>query len=183
MMKVNIPEGQIGEWKVERFLVDRLDYHALPKGRGVPKGETFTRLKRGGTLVMSDTPAEQMDHYEIIYKAKGNVLLAGLGIGMVLDAVAKKDEVTHVTVVEVAKEVIDLVWPHYKSLYGDKIEVVNESILTWKPQTDAYYDCAWYDIWDNICLDNLSDMTKLHRKFAKKTGWQGSWARDQLRRR
>ena len=177
-MKVNVPEGKIGEYSVEKFVADSEDIRARLKGRAIPLG-TYTKLMRGDVLVMSDTPAEIIDHVQIMWGAKGKVLIAGLGIGLVLNGIAKKEEVDHITVIEISPEVIELVGPHYKSIYGDKIEIINANILEWKPAKDIIYDYAWYDIWDHICTDNLEDMKKLHRRFGRKVkSYQGSWNRE-----
>ncbi len=182
MAKVNISEGQIGKYKIEKFTTDRIDFHSLLHGRKVPLGQQFTSLTKDGSVIMSDTPAECNDHSYFIHKAKGNILIAGLGIGYVLQEIAKKDSVTHITVVEISSEVIQLVWSCYKDKFGDKIDIVNEDIFEWKPPKGIKYDCAWYDIWDNICSDNYDDMKKLHRKFAKKvTIYQGSWSKEYLK--
>lgn len=175
--KVDIPEGQAGEWKVEKVKVDRLDFRNLLAGRPVPLGETFTRLCRGNTCVMSDTPAEQGDHRIFYHRATGEVLMAGLGIGMILEAVVNKPEVTKVTVVELSPEVISLVWPTYKARYGDKIELIQADILKWEPPKGKVYDAVWFDIWDSICTDNLKDMKFLTRRYGKKAKWKGCWAR------
>jgi len=175
---VDVPNAKNGIWKIEKFIVERQDYRSMFNGRGIPIGKEFTRLMRGNQVVMSDTPAEIRDHREFIDRANGNVLIAGLGIGMVLQAVAKKENVLHVTVVEKSKEVIEMVWNHYKEKFGDKIEIINADILKWKSDKNVVYDVSWYDIWEDICGDNLEEMKKLHRRFAKKTKWQGSWCRD-----
>ncbi len=187
--RVSVPEGQKGRYKVERFKTEHIDFGALKHGRDVPMGETFTRLRRdngkgdfeswGAKTVMSDTPAEYRDHTFFIHWCQGHVLIAGLGIGLVLQEVAKKKEVTMVTVVEIEQDVIDLVWPHYQKMFGKKIEVVCADIFEWKPPKGIKYDSAWYDVWDDICSDNLESMKKLHRKFAKRTGFQASWSREQ----
>ena len=39
------------------------------------------------------------------------------------------------------------------------------------------FTVVWHDIWNHICSDNLPDMHKLHRKYGRRTDWQGSWAR------
>jgi spermidine synthase len=182
MGKINIPDGQIGEYKVEKFIVDRVDFHSLLHGREVPMGKTFTRLMRGKTVVMSDTPAECDDQAYFIRIASGNVLIAGLGIGYVLQEVAKKDNVNHVTVIEISSEIIQLVWSHYQKRFGDKIELINADVFEWKPPRDIKYNYAWYDIWDDICMDNYEGMKKLHRKFAKRViNYQGSWSKDYLK--
>ena len=177
--KVELPEMVNGNWRVERFTVDRPDFHSMLHGRAVPVGETFTRLKRGGTLVMSDTPAEMRDHYAPVLNAKGACLINGLGIGMVLRAVLKKPEVTSVTVVEISREVLDMVSPHYAD---PRVTFVHADALQYKPPKGVRFQMVWHDIWDDICADNLPQMHALHRKYGRRTDWQGSWGRHEIER-
>jgi hypothetical protein len=182
--KVDVPEGKKGDWTVEKFTTSHFSFGYALQGRPVPKGETFTRLMRGDTLVMSDTPAEQRDHYEFFYQAKGNVLIAGLGLGMILDAVAKKPEVKHITVVELSKDLIDLVGPTYTERYGKKVLFIDADFMTIEPPKGMRYDAVWVDIWDTIDADNLPAMAKLQRRWRRFSDWVGFWARrEALRQR
>ena len=175
MEKVTVPEGTNGPWVIERFTVDHVDFSSLRRGREAPVGQTFTRLKRNGTLVMSDTPAEMRDHLAPEWKAKGSCLINGLGIGMVLQAVLAKPEVTDVTVVEISQELIDLIAPHYSD---PRLTVVCADAFEFVPPKGKRYQMVWHDIWDDICTDNLEEMTKLHRKYGRLTDWQGSWSKE-----
>lgn len=180
LAKVTIPECNNGEWKVEKFKPDYLDIHALMHGRQAAKvGATYTRLVRGETLVMSDTPAEMSDHRDAVRVAKGSCLLNGLGIGMVLKNILLKAEVTDVTVVEVSQELIDLVSPHYKDA---RVTFVCADALTYQPPKGKRYQMVWHDIWDTICADNLPEMKVLHRKYGKRTAWQDSWCKYECQR-
>ena len=180
---VSTPEGQKGIYRIERKAIIVDPIHRLQDifhgGRTVPDG-TYTFLYRGGTLVMSDTPDEKRDHYEAVTEASGECLIAGLGIGMVLNAIALKPEVTHIDVVELSQDVIDLVAPYYENLYPGKITFHCASIFDWIPPKDKKYNMAWFDIWDNLCTDNLKEMATLHRKYGKKAVWKGSWGKDYL---
>lgn len=135
---------------------------------------------------MSDTPDEYRDHIYFIHSAKGHVLVAGLGIGMVANMIARKPEVARITIVEVSEDVIALTGPALKAVHGDKIEIVHGSIFDYQPPKGTVYDALWFDIWDFICADNLPEMTKLHRKFARRKAssdtFVGSWARSQCLR-
>jgi len=184
--KVNIPEGKSGDWEVKRFTVTeeqakfdmmRGMFHG---GRYTPAG-TYTSIQRNGKIIMSDTPNEIRDHYQIIRMARGKVLINGLGIGMVLGAVLAKPEVTHVTVIDLSPDVISLVGNYYKQKYGDKVEIICADAFTWKPPKNVRYDVVWHDIWDDICSDNLPEMAKLHRKYGKCCDWQDSWAKYQCK--
>lgn len=179
---VDIRSGTKGPWTVERFEVkddDIASIRAKLQGRPVYEG-TYTRLmheRRG--VVMSDTPAEMTDHCVFISKAKGHVLINGLGIGMCLAAVLRKKEVTKVTVVELEQDVIDLVWPNYAS---DRCEIFCCDAFEYQPPKGIRYGAVWHDIWDSICSDNLSGMHRLHRKYGRRTDWQGSWCRSACER-
>lgn len=120
---VTVPEGQKGAWSVERFEITSIyqDFRALSIGRGIPRG-TYTRLRRNGKVIMSDTPSERRDHVGFVFKARDHCLINGLGLGMCLAAILKKPEVSAVTVVEIDKDVIDLVGPHYDE---PRVEIVH----------------------------------------------------------
>jgi len=196
--KVDVPVGQSGKWKIERFEItqkdaDRINLrescnnHGLGY-RGVVAG-TYTRLcdtKYSWNLgvMMSDTPAEIADHEKAIKRARGNILINGLGIGVVLNACLMKPEVKHCTVVEVDPDVISLVAPHYQKKWGDRLTIVQANALTWEPPKGAKYSMIWHDIWKNICANNLVDIVDLKRKyifFKKWGGWQGCWVEKQVR--
>jgi spermidine synthase len=133
---------------------------------------------------MSDTPAEQDDHREFVQRARGRILINGLGLGMVLQACLERrkwqsDEyaVEHATVVEISPAVIALVAPHYQARYGDRLTIVQADALTWQPPKGERYAAVWHDIWPDICTDNLPQMHTLHRRYGRRADWQGSWAR------
>ena len=172
---VNLPEMKKGKWSVEHFNVDREDWRSALRGRSVPLGKTFTRLMRGNTLVMSDTPAEKRDHESAYYRAKGHCLVNGLGIGMIIKNLLAKDGVTKVTVVEISQDLIDLIAPHYQD---PRLTIVCANALDYQPPKGERYGMVWHDIWDSICADNLEDMRKLHHKYGRCCDWQGSWARE-----
>lgn len=179
MENVYIPEATSGNWRVEKFTTDRMDLRSLASGRGVPLGKTYTRMMCGSTLVMSDTPAEMRDHSHAVHNAKGSCLINGLGIGMVLKNILLKDSVTDVTVVELSQDVINMVAPHYND---PRVAIVCESAFDYQPPKGKEYGMVWHDIWNYICGDNIEEMKKLHRKYGRRTEWQGSWCRGECER-
>jgi len=135
---------------------------------------------------MSDTPDEIKDHLEPIRQARregGHVLINGLGIGMVASAIAALENVTKVTVIEMSPEVIALVGPSLIERFGSKIEIIEADSYTFKPPKGVRYTVVWHDIWLHLCTDNLDEMAKLHRKFGRRTDWQGSWGKELLKYR
>jgi len=178
MEKVNLPECSKGDWEIKIVVTDRVSWHDEMMGRHIPLGEKITVLTRGDTLVMSDTPAEMRDHYEAVRQAKGSCLINGLGIGMVLKNILLNPDVTDVTVVEISQDLIDLVAPHY---VDQRLTIVCADAFAYKPPKGKVYDMVWHDIFDTICADNLEDMKRLHRKYARCSRWQGSWCRAECR--
>lgn len=124
---------------------------------------------------MSDTPAEMRDHEQFVRLASGKVLVAGLGLGMVAMALAEKPEVTHVAVIEKEADVIRLVAEH---LTNPKIQIVHADIHDYKAW--YFFDYAWFDIWGDLCTDDLKEMSQLQRKFKKWVGHSGCWAKELL---
>mgnify|MGYP006277634129 CR=1 FL=1 len=179
MELVTLPEMSKGEWKVEHFKVEKFDMRAAFRGREVPLGGEYTRLMRNGTLVMSDTPAEQKDHYEAVEMARGVCLLNGLGIGLVLKNILLRPEVTEVTVVEISQDLIDLVSPYYDD---PRVSFICCDALEYQPPKGKRYNMVWHDIWDYICSDNLKEMRILREKYRNYTDWQASWCEDRCLR-
>jgi len=187
--KVDVPLGGIGDWAIEGFWVteeDARNYNIRATFRGSSRREvrpgSYTRLMHNGHLIMSDTPAEIRDHLEIIRRARGQVLLNGLGLGLVLRACLLKSEVEHITVIEIAPEVIALVAPHLHERFGDKFTVFEADALTWKAPKNSRWNIVWHDIFDAICTDNLPIMTRLKRRYGRRCDWQGCWAEEEHRR-
>jgi hypothetical protein len=179
--KVNVPVGMSGCWEVKKVTVSPADaerelLRAKLTGskRGTPEGE-YTMLTCAGEIIMSDTPDEYADHAKFIKMAKGNVLINGLGLGMALQAVAEKDSVTHITVIEKSEDVIALVGNHYCSKYGDKVTIINADAYTFELPKSEHYDVVWHDIWPSICISNVVGMKRLYSKYNRKVGWQRSW--------
>jgi len=195
LRQVTVPEGVSGLWRVERFSVSEEDAAAecrrelfqAMQGRRyhpVPAGE-YTRLDRGGTVVMSDTPSEMRDHYEPVRRATGRVFIAGLGLGMVLQAVLDRPDVAHATVVELSEDVYRLVAPHYQEKYGpERLTIIQGDAMTWTPPRGTHkdpYDVAWFDIWDAKTGENLAEFTRIKRRWARWAKWRGFWAEADIR--
>lgn len=127
---------------------------------------------------MSDTHAEKADHLTAVRNAKGIVLINGLGIGMVLNAVLLKPEVEKAFVVEKSADVIALSGKHYEKKFGDRVQIIQDDALQFQPPKGIKFGVVWHDIWDYICSDNLEQMKQLHRRYGRRAEWQGSWCRE-----
>ncbi len=179
MVELKLTSGESGAWKLKRFTVtpQGAKMHNLSemfngRNRFIYPGE-YWGLFCDGKVIMSNTPAEIDDHKPFIRKAYGKVLVGGLGLGMVLKCLLDKKSVTKVTVVEKSPDVIKLV----ASAYTDdpRVEIVNADIFEYVPS--ERYDCAWFDIWDDISGEEYPEMKRLHRRYGHYVDWSDSWLR------
>lgn len=173
-----IPDGISGNWSVETYEVSDDFWYKISMmktGRGVPKG-TYKKLVRSRTIVMSNTPDELRDFVHFKHRAIGNVLINGLGLGCLVKVLLENKEVTKITVIEKSDDVIKLIAPYFND---KRLNIIHADAFEYVPPKGEKYDFVWHDIWDNICGDNTKEMTVLHRKYAKKTNWQDSWAKAQ----
>ncbi len=137
-------------------------------------------------LQMSDTPAEIRDHWRFVGNASGRLLVTGLGLGVVVNALLLKPSVDLVVVQEVNRDVIDLVAPLLYAKHGtERLVVLHEDALVYKPKPDERYDYIWHDIWPDISTDNKPQYTQLKRKWARRVpaGNQDAWANWYVYRR
>lgn len=195
-MKVTVPEGTSGNVELRRFTVSE-DAASMTRlrslmqgGRGsVPAGE-YTGLYRSGGLWMSDTNDERRDHSGFLWEAHQRgaetALVSGLGIGMVVAALAVIPSIRKVTVIELDADVIALVGPHLRALYaeaGKELEIVQgdaKDPASTLPKGQRW-DVAWHDVWKDLCTDNLPEMATMARRYGRRVGWQDFWSRDILR--
>lgn len=181
-ININIPDGASGEYKVESFEISEQDaeiaslralFHG---GRGNIKPGIYKKLTKNGVIIMSNSPDEIRDFSYFVHIAEGNILINGLGLGVLVQALLNKPEVVKLTIIEISKDVINLVAPTF--LKDKRVNIINDDAFNYNPPKDEYYNYVWHDIWTNISKDNLSEMTKLHRKYAKKTNFQDSWCKE-----
>ena len=144
---------------------------------------TYCVLQVDGSLVMSDTWMERFTNQEIIEKATGDVLIAGLGIGMILTLLEEKDEVVSITVLENNRTVIDLVAPWFDNLI---IDIVHADVFTWQPTQN--FDTIYFDIWPDISGDHYEETKTLHKKYrpylrrSNPDHFMASWMRNEFRK-
>ena len=185
---VTVPDGEKGDWQISTFTLTGSDvmmanmrYLCDGNPEMVCHPGTYRRLthkKRG--CIMSNTRMEVITAQEAYNDATGRVLINGLGLGMVLEGVLAKPDVTYVRVIEFDADVIALVAPHFAN--DPRVEIVHADAYEYKPAKGEKFDYVWHDIWDDISADNLPLMAKLCRKYGRIATKQGVWSRKQARR-
>lgn len=186
-----VPEGQVGKARIEHYEITEKEA-SFNNAMAAIRGRRFEMIDAGrharlivvGSLVMSDTQMERWTNSEIVRKAKGSVLIAGLGLGLILVPILAKPEVNRVLVIEKCQDVIDLVTPALKAQKGGhKLEVIQADIFDWKPERGSRWDAIYFDIWTAPSTDDLDEQDRLHRRYARRKvpgGFMASWWRELL---
>lgn len=124
--------------------------------------------------IMQDSEAEYNEHQWLWDNATGDVLIGGLGIGMIHQALIDNPNVTSVTVVELEQDVVDLVWDHCAK--DDSFTLVVADFETWSPPEGSSFDTVWGDTW---LVDNSLTMkdyrTLITNKYSEYTTNIGFW--------
>lgn len=187
-MRNIIPEGKLDTAEVKyyeiskefsnmtmkRALLNNRAYEYCPPGK-------YVKLLINGHIVMSDTAMEAKTNTDIVNKATGNVLIAGLGLGTILIPILSKPEVKSVLVLENNLDVIHLVYPH---VTHPKLVVIAENVFHWTPDFNTRFDTIYFDIWPSINTDNLKEIYELHYRFEQykscEDSYMDSWVREHL---
>lgn len=147
----------------------------------------YVRLHIGKQLMMSDTNMEKRTNTEFVNKAHGRVMIAGLGIGLIIENLKdkiKSGEVTEIVIIEKYQDVIDLVSPYYSDL---PIKYICNDILEYMPAKDEIYDTIYFDIWPDVDYDNnLPQIKMLHNRWKSRKrkdnpkAWMNSWMKEYM---
>ena len=93
--------------------------------------------------VMEDCPFERETNQIFVDRAFGDVLIGGLGIGLIIKAIEEKPEVTSITIIEKYEEVIDLILSQVP--FSEKVIIIQGDVFTYTPTQQ--YDTIWLDVW------------------------------------
>jgi hypothetical protein len=103
----------------------------------------------GWAIMMSDTLAERIETRRLLDVAKGRVLVAGLGLGMLVHGLIRKEGVASVTVLEHNPLVIEAVGPTLAQY--PNVRIVETDAREWGGDNpDEDFDTVLLDIWPYI---------------------------------
>lgn len=177
-----LPEVEHKGFRVERFRVGEPSVRMLLRPQEYVAPGVYTKLSHYGKLWMSNTQMEFRTNREFLLNAKGNVLIAGLGLGIVPTILCSRDQVSSVTVLEINPDLIDMMTPH---LERPKLKIIQADVLEYIPGKRECYDSLWFDIWSSICLDNLDAIKVLNRRWSRsrwsRVGPRSSWCEEHLK--
>lgn len=187
-----LPSGKSGGVEVREIVLSDHDASmgrlmGMMHGRSGIRAGTYTGLYRNGGLWMSNTPDEIRDHREFLYQAADrsavSAVINGLGLGMVVVGLLEVPSLRQVDVVEIDADVIALVAPTLVDMAagrGVTVTVHHADAYQIRWPAGTRWTVGWSDIWQDLCSDNLADMARLRRKYARRTDWHDCWSRREV---
>lgn len=184
--QVHPPLGESGNVRVARrttteaeaLLLNLNRKNELLRGWRAYPG-TWTFLLLNGETWMSDTPDEIADHLPFIHAAEANVLVTGLGLGVVTQALLRKPSVRRVDVVEYSAHVARLIGPTFAA--DERFHLHVADAWTWTPPEGVVYDHAWHDIWQQLDPANIPEFERMRARYRGVARNQACWAEEYVR--
>ena len=182
------PVSSIGDFSLARRVMplgDRAQcydpYQGLLFVAPNPVEYTATRLLERHIVWMSDTQLEVMGNARILEGVRGDVLTAGLGMGIFAYLAALQPAVVSVTVVEKSQEVVDLVGP---VIAHPKLKVLRGDVHETFKMHKGLYDFVYLDIWANLQSPTLeyAKYKRLARPCLKAGGETHIWLEELTKR-
>lgn len=131
---------------------------------------SYLALTQGQNIWMSLNPNEVETMEPFIKKAKGNVLVLGLGMGYVPFMILDKSEVKHITIIEKDQNIINLfnklLFPYFPN--KDKITIIKDDALKYQPKQK--YDYIFADLW-HTPEDGIELFIALKKKYHNIDCW------------
>jgi hypothetical protein len=108
--------------------------------------------KEINTAIMNNSNHEKITNADFVKNAKGDVFIAGLGLGMIVLAIQDKPEVTSITIIEKFEDLknhLQLVLP-----LNSKVNIIVSDIFEYQVPENTKYDTIYFDIYGDIELNN-----------------------------
>lgn len=185
-----VPEGAAGRWYVKKREIDAFkSLTHLAGGSYVRPGNytflhcyTDATLMRGGECVMNDFDCELKTHLDFALKAKGKVLVGGLGLGCVVRGLLVNPAVESIDLIERSEDVIQLC---YQSVQHPKV-LLHKKDATKDEIGGGPWDYIWWDLWNDPMYDEPA-LALIHMRliaaYQQRTTHQGAWALPRRYRR
>jgi hypothetical protein len=175
--------GVSGNVEIRHFDVDkdRAYIERCIRNEVWTKGK-YMQLDIDGVGWMFDTPHEKWLNRRVL-EARRDVLIGGLGLGMILHPLLRKAEIERIDVIEMNEDVIRLVLPSF-NLHPQrhKLNVIHGDAKTF--DTARRYDFVWLDCvpaygWDMRIMQMQEGWKDHYRKFQRNPRafnvWHWGW--------
>lgn len=167
----------IDQVRVVNYKIENLaDYYEVGK-------EHLFLISKSEGVMMSDYPDEKITNQNFIDNAHGDVLIFGLGIGLIVFPLLNEDDVRSITIVEMDPELPSLVEPIIKKMDTfSKVKILHGNAFDYADKLNQKYDTIYFDIWARITDESFDEMERLHELYKpllkSEDGYMDSWRYD-----
>jgi spermidine synthase len=147
------------------------------------KEQTVILSNKSNECIMSNNLFERLTNQNFINTAKGDVIIFGLGLGLIIFPLLEDDEVTSITVIDKSVDIIDNLGPIIKNSDVDnKLTIINGDVFTYYQQlNDVKFDVMYFDYWnivDSTIRTDMETLKELYKNNIKETGQIMYWCED-----
>ena len=140
-------------------------------------------LNKSNECIMSSNLFERLTNQNFINSAKGDVIIFGLGLGLILFPLLEDEEINSITVIDNSIDIINTIGPIIKNYdVNDKLTIINGDVFTYYQQlNDAKFDVAYFDYWnivDSTIYNDMKILKELYKNNIKETGQIMYWCED-----
>jgi spermidine synthase len=145
-------------------------------------GKEYLFLSHKGLqkTMMSNHESETITNQKFIDSAKGDVLIFGLGLGLIIFPLLKEIGINKITIIELDEGLIDMVSPIIRFQDSSrKVKIINADSFSW--ETQEKFDTIYFDIWETIdekAYIEMEILEKRYQKNLKEEGWIDSWCSE-----
>jgi hypothetical protein len=124
-----------------------LDFYGVTQKEILDRTVPICILKNNDKVIlMTDTNFERLTNKYFLENASGDVLIFGLGMGMIIYPLLNSTNINTITIVENNQDIIDFVYPKIQERdTNSKVTVVNGDSNTWHLTDNSKYDFIYFD--------------------------------------
>lgn len=169
LMTRTLKEGKVGNFQLKKRVIEPGTVLPIYHREGMITKAKYEfnypiiTLMEGEHLWMSDTQLEIESLRGAVEFARGDVLIGGLGIGLLPTLIRDKHKVGTIDIIELHQEVTDLV---FHQIATPKMSIINDDIFHYLDTTTKRYDFIHIDIWGSITAP-MGAMDNARQKAAR----------------
>jgi hypothetical protein len=147
------------------------------------KEQTVFLANKPNECIMSSNLFERLTNQNFINSAKGDVIIFGLGLGLILFPLLEDEEINSITVIDKSVDIIDNLGPIIKNYdVNNKLTIINGDAFTYYQQlNDVKFDVMYFDYWnivDRTIYNDMETLKELYKNNIKETGQIMYWCED-----
>jgi hypothetical protein len=130
----------------------------------------YQQLLQNGAPIADNHPKNLSRHQHFLRRARGRILISGLGLGETLFKLLEQEDVELIRVIEKHQGIIDLVKP---AVNDQRVNLIRADIFDYTPGAGDHYDFVYHSIWNTKKAAKAAERNALQEVFDAHCDWQG----------